>query len=79
MEDQIIDGMAETAASWTDDQLAAKIVELLILDKGVINAWDRTIKTMIKITRKREKILLSKAPEKHQFEQAEDTTHLASR
>lgn len=62
MEDEIIDQMAEHAASWTDDQLAAKIVEMLILDKGVINAWDRTIKTMIKITRRREKILLSKAP-----------------
>ena len=61
MEDEIVNEMAAHAVGWTDDQLAAKIVEMLILDKGVVNAWDRTIKMMIKITRKREQIMLSKA------------------
>lgn len=60
MEDEIIEEMAAHAADWTDDQLAAKIVEMLILDKGVVNAWDRTVKMMIKITRKREQILLAR-------------------
>ncbi len=61
MEDALIEEMATTAVDWTDEQLASKIVELLIHDKGVVNAWDRTIRMMIKITRKREQIMLAKA------------------
>ena len=61
MEDALIEEMAVAAVDWSDDQLASKVVELLIHDKGFVNAWDRTIKMAIKIIRKREKILLSRA------------------
>lgn len=60
MEDALIEEMATAAADWSDDQLSSKIVELLIHDKGVVNAWDRTIKMAIQITRKREQILLAR-------------------
>lgn len=56
----MIDEMATHAVDWTDEQLATKIVQLLILNKGVVNAWSRTIELMIKIIRKREQIMLSK-------------------
>lgn len=61
MTDASIDDLAAIAATWDDDQFASKIVELLILDKGVVNAWDRTIKIMIKVARKRDVILAKPA------------------
>lgn len=60
MKDALIKDMARTAVDWTDEQLAAKAVELLIHDKGVVNAWDRTMRLIISITRKREQIMLAK-------------------
>lgn len=44
------------AAGWTDEEFAARIVGLLIEDKGFINAWQRTIEFMIRVAREREKL-----------------------
>lgn len=46
--------MAAGVATATDEEFAARIVSLLILDKGVVNAWQRTIETMIRVARIRD-------------------------
>lgn len=55
------DEIAEVAAAWTDEQFATKIVELLIHDKGIVNKWQRTIETMVKVARKRDVIRVAEA------------------
>lgn len=57
-EDEKIDAtlrkIAQSVATATDEEFAARIVSLLIMDKGVVNAWQRTIETMIKVARLRD-------------------------
>lgn len=56
MQELIVD-MATTSIDWSDERMAGQIVEMLILDKGLINAWQRTIITTIEILRVREALL----------------------
>lgn len=50
---EIIDRMARDAieANLSDEQIATRIVSMLIMDKGLVNAWQRTIETMLKVIR----------------------------
>lgn len=58
---ETLDDMAQSAAEWTDEQFATRIVELLILDKGLVNAWQRTIEMTIKLSRKRDAIIAARS------------------
>lgn len=54
--DAKIKELGAAAARWSDEEFATRIVSLLIMDKGLVNAWQRTIETMIKVAREREKL-----------------------
>lgn len=56
-----IHDMATSASDWTDEEFATRIVSLLILDKGLVNAWQRTIELMVKVARHRDEIIKAKA------------------
>ena len=56
----LIRDMALSASDWTDEEFASRIVSLLILDKGLVNAWQRTIELMVKVARERDKIIAKK-------------------
>ena len=58
-EEKAVLDMAQTASEWSDDEFASRIVTLLIHDKGLINAWQRTIELMVKLCRQRDKIIAS--------------------
>ncbi|MBA3548820.1 MAG: hypothetical protein H0T76_20245 [Nannocystis sp.] len=53
----LINKLAHQAAAWSDEEFATRVVQMLILDEGVVNKWQRTIEIMIEITRKRERLL----------------------
>lgn len=52
-----IESLGATAALWTDDEFVSRVVQLLILDEGVVNKWERTIRLSLQIYRAREKVL----------------------
>ena len=52
----LIEDMGAAAADWTDEEFAGRIVGLLIMDKGLVNAWQRTIEMSIRIFRVAERI-----------------------
>ena len=52
--------LAESAAEWPDEEFASRIVGLLIEDKGLVNAWQRTIEMMVKVCRYRDEIIRAK-------------------
>lgn len=54
--EEMIESLGRTAAEWTDEEFASRIVGLLIEDKGLVNNWQRTIELMLKVSRIREKI-----------------------
>ena len=56
-EEEMLGKLAVAASKWTDQEFAARIVGLLIEDRGLINAYQRTIEYMVKVSRYRDKIL----------------------
>lgn len=60
---QLIGQMAAQSLDWSDEKLAGRIVSLLILDKGLVNAWQRTIETMIEMLRIREALIRERRKE----------------
>lgn len=51
-----IDEIAATSLGWSDEELASRIVGLLIEDKGSLNAYQRTIVLAIRIVRAQERL-----------------------
>ena len=59
--DAAIKSMATSAADWTDDEFAGRIVGLLIHDEGNLNKYKRTIELMIEVCRERDRIIVGRA------------------